>query len=89
MIKANDPLWLMLVGPSGAGKTVLLKSLRKVGGMHLLGDLDTKAAFLSGVEEEGADGGEQRGVAQYDGEYGRVPHGTNSRHVLELPAPIA
>jgi len=52
MLKMNDPLWLMLVGASGSGKTTMLKSLRKVAGMHLLGDLDTKAAFLSGVKKK-------------------------------------
>lgn len=70
MIRANDPLWLMLVGPSGAGKTVLLKSLRKVPGMHLLGDLDTKAAFLSGVKKKEQMAGSKGGLLNTMGSTG-------------------
>ena len=43
----GDPVWLMLVGPPGSGKTELLNSLGKLPYFHTAGTL-TEAALLSG-----------------------------------------
>lgn len=70
MLHGGDPLWLMIVGPSGSGKTTLLKSLRRIGGVHLMGDVDTKAAFLSGVKKKEQAAGSKGGLLNEIGKQG-------------------
>jgi hypothetical protein len=43
----GDPLWLLLVGATGSGKTELIDALRALPSMHPVGTL-TEAALLSG-----------------------------------------
>lgn len=67
----GHPVWLMLVGPGGAGKTQAIMAVTQVKGVHLEGALESKAALMSGVSKKerakGATGGllfevGQRGV---------------------------
>jgi hypothetical protein len=44
----GDPIWLMLVGPPGSGKTEALQSITGLAGVHPVGTL-TEAALLSGT----------------------------------------
>jgi hypothetical protein len=46
----GDPLWLLLVGATGSGKTELLDSLMGLPNMHPVGTL-TQAALLSGTPQ--------------------------------------
>ena len=48
MIEGN-PVWLMLVGAPGSGKTELLMALLGVPGVHPVSSLEGKGVFLSGT----------------------------------------
>jgi hypothetical protein len=56
----GDPVWLLLVGAPGKGKTEVLSSLRNVPSLHEVATF-TEASLLSGTSEhehaEGAEGG--------------------------------
>src|SRR5258708_36314886 len=45
----GEPVWLMLVGPPGCGKTGLLNSTLKLDRVHEGTDISSKGAFLSGT----------------------------------------
>lgn len=55
------PVWLMIVGSSGSGKSALIRSFEKLDGVVNIGSLSGEAAFLSGTKakerEEGSTGG--------------------------------
>ncbi len=44
----GDPIWLLLVGPPGSGKTEVLQSIVRLSNVHSVGTL-TEAALLSGT----------------------------------------
>jgi len=84
MLHGQDPVWIMVVGSSGSGKTTLLKSLRSIKGVHLIGDLDTKAAFLSGVKKKDQMAGSKGGLLNEIGNRGALVW-YEFTAVLELP----
>lgn len=63
----GDPVWLLLVGPPGQGKTEILNTVRKVPQVHCVGVL-TEASLLSGTpkhESKGAKGGLLRELGEF------------------------
>ena len=63
----GDPVWLLIVGPPGSGKTEILNSIVKVKDVHQVAIL-TEASLLSGTprrDAEGAKGGLLREVGGF------------------------
>lgn len=84
MLHGGDPCWLMIVGSSGSGKTSLLKTLKKIKGVHMMGDVDTKAAFLSGVKKKDQAVGSKGGLLNVVGKEGAMVW-LEFTSVLQLP----
>lgn len=53
----GDPIWTMLVGPPGCGKTALLSSILDVEGIKPASSVKGPGAFLSGTPRKDAKGG--------------------------------
>jgi hypothetical protein len=65
----GDPVWLMLVGPPGSGKTELLNSLRELPNVHNAGTL-TEAALLSGSPKRETARNASGGLLKIVGDFG-------------------
>src|SRR6476646_2202173 len=48
----GDPVWMMVVGSSGSGKTQLLKSLGKIKRIETVSSIKGEAGLLSAVKEK-------------------------------------
>jgi hypothetical protein len=67
----GDPLWLMVIGPPGCGKTEVLQSTAKLPGMYPTGVL-TEAALLSGTAARDRDRGAKGGLLRQIGTHGTI-----------------
>jgi hypothetical protein len=65
----GDPLWLLLVGPTGSGKTELLDPLLALPNMHAVGTL-TEAALLSGWPKRDRAADASGGLLRAIGDFG-------------------
>jgi hypothetical protein len=67
--RPGDPLWLLLVGPTGSGKTELLDSLLDLPHTHEVGTL-TEASLLSGSPRRETAKDASGGILRRIGEFG-------------------
>jgi hypothetical protein len=65
----GDPLWMLLVGPSGGGKTELLAAAGGLPDVHAAATL-TEAALLSGVARKDVAQGASGGLLREVGDFG-------------------
>lgn len=68
----GDPVWLMLVGPPGCGKTELLNSLLGVGGVHESAHISNESAFLSATPKHEVTDDATGGILRQVGKHGAV-----------------
>jgi hypothetical protein len=66
---AGDPLWLVLVGPPGGGKTELLNALSELADVHAAATL-TEGALLSGTPGKEREAGTKGGLLREIGDFG-------------------
>lgn len=66
----SDPVWLVLVGPSGGGKTELLNALAGLEDVHPLATLTGPAALLSGTSKKERENGARGGLLREVGDFG-------------------
>lgn len=67
----GDPVWMLLVGPPGGGKSELLNAVSKLSDSHPTGTL-TEAALLSGTPKKEQDKGAKGGLLHSIGERGII-----------------
>jgi hypothetical protein len=67
----GDPVWFLLVGPPGGGKTELLQSAGGLEGVHQVGTL-TEAALLSGTPKREANATSTGGLLRTIGDHGII-----------------
>lgn len=67
----GDPVWLLLVGPPGGGKSELLNSVAQLDDAHPAGTL-TEAALLSGTPKKEHDAAAKGGLLRGIGEQGII-----------------
>jgi DNA-binding MarR family transcriptional regulator len=67
----GDPVWLLLVGPPGGGKSELLASLVTLPGVHPTATL-TEAALLSGTPRHERDADAKGGLLRSIGDFGLI-----------------
>lgn len=67
----GDPVWMLLVGPPGGGKTELLNTLSKVPNTHPAATI-TEAALLSGVPKKEHDAAAKGGLLREIGDFGII-----------------
>jgi hypothetical protein len=65
----GDPVWLMLIGPPGSGKTELLDSLSRLPYVHRASVL-TEPALLSGTPQKERENGARGGLLRQIGDFG-------------------
>lgn len=69
----GDPVWLVLVGPPGGGKSELLGSITGLTDVHPAATL-TEAALLSGTPKREQAGGAKGGLLREIGDFGILVH---------------
>jgi hypothetical protein len=88
MIGGGHPVWVMLIGPGGAGKTAAIRAIEKIPGVHPEGALESKRALLSGVGKKDRASGATGGILLALGQRGLLALGdftnTMSQSVQEL-----
>ena len=67
----GDPVWLLLVGPPGSGKSELLQSLAALPNVHPAATL-TEAALLSGTPKKEHSTGAKGGLLREIGDFGII-----------------
>ncbi len=67
----GDPVWLLLVGPPGGGKSELLQALGQLEGVHPAATL-TEPALLSGTPKRDKDSDAKGGLLRSIGEFGVI-----------------
>lgn len=65
----GDPVWLLLIGPPGGGKSELLNAFRRLPNVHPAATL-TEASLLSGTPKRDVDANSQGGLLRAIGDYG-------------------
>lgn len=65
----GDPLWLLVIGPSGDGKTTILQAFTDLSDVHFASVL-TEAALLSGTPKREQQHGARGGLLRVIGDYG-------------------
>jgi hypothetical protein len=65
-----DPVWTLLVGASGGGKTEIIQSLRRLPDVIEVSTLSGEAALLSGSPKRERDGESTGGLLRQIGAYG-------------------
>jgi energy-coupling factor transporter ATP-binding protein EcfA2 len=68
----GDPVWLMLVGPPGCGKTELLNSILGLDGVSESAKISGTAAFLSGTARKDISKDATGGILRQVGSHGAV-----------------
>lgn len=68
----GSPVWLMLVGPPGCGKTEMLESLSGVGKVVLADSVKNEASFLSGTRKKDRAKDATGGLLEQIGQYGAI-----------------
>ncbi len=66
------PVWLVLTGPPGCGKTILINSLLKLPGVHECSDPTGAGAFLSGVSKKERSRDASGGILRKVGRHGAI-----------------
>jgi hypothetical protein len=66
----EDPVWLVLIGPSGGGKTEILNALAGLEDIYATASLTGEAALLSGTPRKDRGSGATGGLLRKVGEYG-------------------
>jgi len=66
----GDPVWMMLVGGSGVGKTERLMPVAQMAGVTLMSAVTGEAAFLSAASKKDRDGASTGGALRQVGERG-------------------
>lgn len=66
------PVWLMLVGPPGSGKTELLNCLLGVGMVHAADSVKGEASFLSGTSKKDVSKDATGGLLRVVGDHGAL-----------------
>ncbi|MFN8105087.1 MAG: hypothetical protein U0U69_11550 [Acidimicrobiia bacterium] len=69
--RPGDPVWTLLVGPPGCGKTEVLGPLASLPDVHAAATL-TEASLLSGVPKKDVAAGSKGGLLRDIGDYGIV-----------------
>ena len=67
----GDPVWLLLVGPPGGGKSELLNAITRLEDAHPAGTL-TEASLLSGTPKREHDAAAKGGLLRSIGDYGII-----------------
>lgn len=80
----GHPVWLMLVGASGGGKTEFLRTLGGISGMHIRSSIKGEAALLSGVKASERAVGSKGGLLREIGKAGGLIN-YDFTSVLSLP----
>jgi hypothetical protein len=70
-VRDGDPVWLLLVGPPGGGKSELLQSLIGLPDIHPTATL-TEAALLSGTPKREHDANAKGGLLRAIGNFGII-----------------
>jgi hypothetical protein len=70
---AGDPVWLLIVGPPGGGKTEIINSIAKQPDVHSAATL-TEGALLSGVAKRDRAAGAKGGLLREIGDFGILLH---------------
>ncbi len=70
---AGDPVWLLIVGPPGGGKTEILNSIARQSDVHPAATL-TEGALLSGVAKRDRAAGAKGGLLREIGDFGILLH---------------
>jgi len=68
---AGDPVWLLIVGPPGGGKSELIQSFNGLPHIHPASTL-TEAALLSGTPKRDRDDESKGGLLRHIGEFGII-----------------
>ena len=67
----GDPVWILVVGPPGAGKTEVLQSITSLSDVHQVATL-TEAALLSGTSKKETDAASTGGLLRTIGDSGII-----------------
>lgn len=68
----GPPVWMMLVGASGSGKSTMLDMLKGLPGVEAADSIDTEAAFLSGTPKKDVRKGATGGLLNAIGSHGAL-----------------